>query len=246
MEINKQLFEDILSGKLKGTFMLKNGFTVRSNRLFCTRMPNTDYVYVLKGVCSYPYSCNGLVSRFLYNKNGFNIVDFIPDTNMKESELTIEIPEGYCIDKSKSTFEKIVFKKKENIKPKSWGEYCEQQQTNNKPGYYLISESCRIQETSWDGCYIQNEWKNVLPSKELAEAFLAMMQLVSLRQSWIGDWKPDWNSFDKTKWVIIYNRNEFKVCLYGVPRVLSFPTKGMAKDFMNTFKDLLNVAKPLI
>lgn len=33
MEINKQLFEDILSGKLKGTFILKNGKKISSERL---------------------------------------------------------------------------------------------------------------------------------------------------------------------------------------------------------------------
>ena len=31
MEINKQLFEDVLSGKLKGTFVLRGGFTSSSN-----------------------------------------------------------------------------------------------------------------------------------------------------------------------------------------------------------------------
>jgi hypothetical protein len=33
MEINKQLFEDILSGKLKGAFILKNGVKISSERL---------------------------------------------------------------------------------------------------------------------------------------------------------------------------------------------------------------------
>lgn len=45
MEINKQLFEDVLSGKLKGTFILKNGFTVRSNRLFNSNSTNS-YIYM--------------------------------------------------------------------------------------------------------------------------------------------------------------------------------------------------------
>lgn len=38
-----------------------------------------------------------------------------------EKELKIEIPQGYVIDKEKSTFEKIVFKKVEN-RPKTCGD----------------------------------------------------------------------------------------------------------------------------
>jgi hypothetical protein len=36
----------------------------------------------------------------------------------KTKEIVISIPEGYEIDKEKSTFEKIVFKKKEQTLPK--------------------------------------------------------------------------------------------------------------------------------
>lgn len=41
-------------------------------------------------------------------------------------ELKIEVPEGYEIDKEKSTFEKIVFKKIKVELPKTWDEFCEQ------------------------------------------------------------------------------------------------------------------------
>ena len=42
---------------------------------------------------------------------------------MEEKELKIEVPQGYEINRQKSTFEKIVFKKiPEN--PKTWEEYC--------------------------------------------------------------------------------------------------------------------------
>ena len=37
MEINKQLFEDILSGKLKGRFVLRDGETYKSEYL-CSKM----------------------------------------------------------------------------------------------------------------------------------------------------------------------------------------------------------------
>lgn len=164
---------------------------------------------------------------------------------METKELKIQIPEGYCIDESKSTFEKIVFKKKD--KPRSWEEYCK----NHEGDFYFITSDSNISGLGFNP-RIKNPLdvstsKNTLPSKELAEAFLAMMQLMSLRQAWIGYWKPDWNNYEDDKWGIVYHDNKPAIGVYGnSSRALSFPTEEMATDFMNTFKDLLEVAKPLI
>lgn len=167
---------------------------------------------------------------------------------METKELKIQIPEGYEIDKEKSTFEKIVFKKKENTKPRSWEEYCCQQQTNGKEGYCINSITSEIKKLDWGLCtYQYSSWRNVLPSKELTEAFLAMMQLMSLRQAWIGDWKPDWSCGYSSNYCIIGAGDRFDVCILGKCRyALSFPTIEMAKDFMDCFKGLLEIAKPLI
>lgn len=169
---------------------------------------------------------------------------------METKELKIQIPEGYEIDKANSTFEKIVFKSKEDIKasvPKSWEEYCKQQKANKKIGYYIVGTSCTPGIVTWNNCFSPDVWRNVLPSRELENSFLAMMQLMSLRESWIGDWEPDWKDSTKVKWNIIYSQNLFCLSpIYMVSRALSFPTKEMAEDFMNCFKDLLEIAKPLI
>ena len=165
---------------------------------------------------------------------------------METKELKITIPEGYEIDKENSTFEKIVFKKKDT-KPRSWEEYYKQQIANKKHGYYIDDADCSSVVIVWDDCVGSDRWRNVLPSKELTEAFLAMMQLMSLRQAWIGDWTPDWKDETQLKWNIICLQNQ--VCLRDTfikSRVLSFPTQEMAADFVNTFKDLLEIAKPLI
>ena len=163
---------------------------------------------------------------------------------MDTKELKIQIPEGYEIDKEKSTFEKIVFKRKDT-KPRSWEEYCK----NHYGDYYYISSDSNIIGLGYNPghCELSPIYaKNVMPTKELAEAFLAMMQLMSLRQAWIGDWKPDWKNPDIKKWCIIFEC-ELKVSyFYSNSRALSFPTKEMAIDFMNCFRDLLNAARPLI
>ena len=164
---------------------------------------------------------------------------------METKELKIQIPEGQEIDWQESAKQdKIVFKKKDP-KPRSWEEYCCQQRTNGKYGYCINNVTSEIQEINWSLCTCS--WKSVLPSEKLTEAFLAMMQLMSLRQAWIGDWKPDWNDETRVKWNIICLQNQ--VCLCDTPiksRVLSFPTKEMAGDFMDCFRVLLEIAKPLI
>ena len=165
---------------------------------------------------------------------------------METKELKIQIPEGYEIDKENSTFEKIVFKKKDT-KPRSWEEYYKQQIANKKHGYYIDDADCSSVSVVWNEYAGANKWRNVLPSKELTEAFLAMMQLMSLRQAWIGDWEPDWKDETRVKFIIICLENQVLFQnTYITSRVLSFPTSEMAEDFMNTFKDLLEIAKPLI
>ena len=164
---------------------------------------------------------------------------------METKELKITIPEGQEIDWQESAKqEKIVFKKKDT-KPRSWEEYCCQQQTNSKEGYCINNVTSEIQEINWRLCTCS--WKTVLPSKELAEAFLAMMQLMPLRQAWIGNWEPDWNDETRVKWNIICLQNQVFLCDTLIKsHVLSFPTEEIATDFMNCFKDLLEVAKPLL
>lgn len=108
MEINKQLFEDILSGKLKGTFVLRNGRKISSNKLTRSH-PYYSKTHPYQLVCP-AYTSNGL-SSVCDLKSCNDIIDFIPDTNMKENELTIEIPDGkiahveYIGNKINVTFE---------------------------------------------------------------------------------------------------------------------------------------------
>ena len=161
---------------------------------------------------------------------------------METKELKITIPEGQEIDWQESAKqEKIVFKKKDT-KPRSWEEYC-----NNFSGelFYFSNRNSIESVVTSDG--MSYTAKDYLPSKELAEAFLAMMHLMSLRQAWIGDWKPDWNDETRVKWNIICLQNQVCLCDSLIKsRVLSFPTKEMAIDFMNCFRVLLEIAKPLI
>lgn len=112
MEINKQLFEDVLSGKLKGTFVLRNGEKICSSELTSNiSYYSKTHPYNLHGIAT--YTSNGLSSVNNW-KSSNDIIDFIPDTNMKENELTITIPDNKVVDWDESKKQnKIVLKDKQ-------------------------------------------------------------------------------------------------------------------------------------
>ena len=164
---------------------------------------------------------------------------------MERKTISIDTPNNLEIDWQESAKqEKIVFKKKDT-KPRSWEEYCA---TTKRNGTYFIGPTSGIIENRCGDELLSISCdRNLIPSKELAEAFLAMMQLMSLRQAWIGDWKPDWSCGYSSNYCIIGTDDHFNVCTLSKCRhALSFPTQKMATDFMNCFRDLLEIAKPLI
>ena len=159
---------------------------------------------------------------------------------METKELRITIPENYDIDCQESAKqEKIVFKNKKNTKPRSWEEYLELNTGFDGSG---IDWNCGGVQTTG----LHHRGKAIVPT-HLAQPFIAMMQLMSLRQAWIGDWTPDWNDETLVKWNIICLQNQVCLCDTIIKsRVLSFPTKEMAGDFMDCFRILLEIAKPLL
>ena len=148
---------------------------------------------------------------------------------METKELKIEVPQGYEIDRQKSTFEKIIFKKiPEN--PKTWEDYCSlmKGKTVHCPDYYYIILR------SFEDAY------NMFETEERARQFIAFGKLLQLRDYWVGDWKRNSdNIYIIFKNVIIatMNNNDFP---------LSFPTREMAERFKECFKDLIKEAYPLV
>ena len=148
-----------------------------------------------------------------------------------EKELKIEVPQGYEIDRQKSTFEKIVFKKiPEN--PKTWEEYCSLM--TGKTVYYTNCNTITVSGFS--------DAHDKFVNKKRAEQFIALGMLLQLRDYWVkrSKFKDAIGIFTWSDGLIVTNNcdiNDF---------ALTFPTQEMADKFITCFRDLIKQASPLV
>ena len=165
---------------------------------------------------------------------------------MKQT-IEIEVPDG---KKAVWKDNKVVF---EDIKPqfpKTWEEFCEQNEIKKRE-CYLNPSSCCIIERRVGERDISSD-RNLLPSKEAAEAHLALMQLHQLRDCYRQGWIPteDKASFGINKRIIrdnciIDNCLSIDRFIY-YSTFLSFPTREIAEEFLTNFRDLIEQAGDLI
>ena len=156
-------------------------------------------------------------------------------SNMNTKKLKINIPEGYEIDREKSTFEEIIFKKVEDPLaklPKTWEKYCKR--TKGYTSYYGYSINENTYETKFDGFY------NEFFTKERVKQYVALGKLLQLRDYWVGDWKINSDNI-----YVIY-KNVIMAAMPNSDFPLTFPTREMAKEFKNCFEDLIKEAYPLV
>ena len=159
------------------------------------------------------------------------------------NEVKIQIPDNCELIKDGDTYI-VKEKKKKQEPPRSWEEFCKNYPRTTNEHFIGVNSSiaqvtntCYPRETERD--------KNVCVSKEEAEAFLALIQLRQLRKAWVGEWEPIVTS---VYWGI-YNHITIgaDVTNFSIWNpTLTFPTKKMADDFLDCFRDLCETAKILL
>ncbi len=150
---------------------------------------------------------------------------------METKEVKIEVPQGYEIDKEKSTFEKIVFKKIDNT-PKTWEDYCSLMK--GKTMYYTNCNNITVSGFS--------DAHDKFVTKKRAEQFIALGMLLQLRDYWVkrSEFKDAVGIFTWSEGVIDTNKCNTNDC------ALTFPTQEMADKFITCFSDLIKQASPLV
>lgn len=155
----------------------------------------------------------------------------------------IEVPAGHEIKQIDSTHWALV--KIENYLPKTWEEFCKMHPVGESEvalDYYADICKGRVsrrRDPRFD--------RTSLPDGKTGEAMRALCQLIQLRNFYNGDWEPDWTSSNIDKYVILNQWGEIKILeLMATSHVLSFKSKELATEFLENFRDLIEIAKPLL
>ena len=158
---------------------------------------------------------------------------FDENYNMEQKDLTILIPRGYELDKEKSTFEKIVLKKKEND-VKTWNDLvCEQ-----------IPDGSKWIAASGDIIFFDRKLgefdKNVYIDEKHAKSALAMAQISQLMPYYGGAITDEEWLDDKDKYVITKLKNKIVTSMYSNTfYFLAFHTEEQRNDFLKYNEQLV-------
>lgn len=158
---------------------------------------------------------------------------------MKQT-IEIEVPDGYeaVYDENTQRIEIVV---KIGL-PKTWEEFCDN--FPFKKGECFINRYGSI-----DNVYTGERCErggNILPNKETAEAFLALMQLLQLRDCYRQGWTPDWTKRNDKFSIEIIDGEITTFWDNRKSRILSFQSIEVRDEFLNNFRDLIEQAKELI
>lgn len=133
--------------------------------------------------------------------------------------------------------EKLGLLKEKDNRVRSWEEF--KKKYINK-GYVYIEEMKHTQPTAMP-IYIGDQL-----TKHEAKAIAAFSKLLKLRRDWIGEWEPDWLDAEYKFTIVTDGHNVMVLNTYYNARALSFKTRLMAEEFLETFRDLIEEAKILI
>ena len=165
------------------------------------------------------------------------IFKLINNMEIKNNQLTIDIPEGYEIDKENSTFECIKFKPIEKYLT-----YKEIAEKLNKDICFFI-EKGKIQSyaqyASYDNPDVANSYRQI-------EKILAINQLMNIANYYNKGWKPDWKNPDSLKFYIWYDtlkeKYDIEFCGGSVRNDVYFKNKKDAQAVIDNpnFRSILN------
>ena len=138
-----------------------------------------------------------------------------------------------------------------NPLPRNWEEFCEKYPIQDHEAFINYANGnitvCKECAGSGLGIWMRKPEKDRCKcvSQKSAESHLAMIQLEQLRDCWRQGWKPIWDI--SHKWCIRLDGNGLAIGIVTtVSRFLTFPTKEMAEEFLECFRDLIEKAGDLI
>ena len=117
-----------------------------------------------------------------------------------------------------------------------------EQEKSSAPSYEDVLEIARDK-----GGYYYLPKDLPVPSKELADATMALLKLLFLRDYYNQGWQPNWCDYKQTKYTIenymgeIWTSDEHRTS-----NILAFETPEIRDKFLEEQRELLEIAKPLL
>jgi hypothetical protein len=151
----------------------------------------------------------------------------------------IIIPDGWIIDKQEGN--KLILKE-DNPKLNTWENCFDKLNSKHILGY--------INQDSIFTHFFPGAEANLLNTKafpeDYAESMLALYQLLVCYKAWVGDWKPNWIESHIKYCIYVRGEEIIRGNFTSTYNLLAFPTLDIRDKFLETFKDLLEQAKPLL
>jgi hypothetical protein len=122
---------------------------------------------------------------------------------MNSKELKIEAPEGYEIDWENSSKTTIRFKPSK--KKVTYKDIC-RELFLDRPSWRLTDTGVPICATCTSSAYIHHS--SISTSRRQLEQLLALNKLMNVANYLNGDWEPNWNTYDETKWFIFFDHDK--------------------------------------
>ena len=147
------------------------------------------------------------------------------------------IPDGYELDKEKSTKDTIVLNRIKKVDVDA--DFERAFKSAKEQGDFYNIDGFDMSDDFVDAC---------VPSEEEAEAVNALCKLLFLRDEFNKDWEIDWNDDMQSKWVI-HNKNGGLVSEWTTVKLtkpLVFRTEKDCNRFLKDYRELLEIAKPLL
>ena len=119
--------------------------------------------------------------------------------------------------------------------PRTWDEYRKNTMVKSIPKNILTISTLGL---------VSN--KVILDSDELSDAVVALCKLFKLRDCYNEGWQPDWTDNENKYCIELYKGVIIESVNICTQHVLSFRTEEVRSIFFENFKDIIEIAKPLL
>ena len=167
-----------------------------------------------------------LGEAFTYNGKTYQVVksDMCMDCAFRENECSIIRSRiGLCTTSTRSDKTDVVFKEINNMEIKNnqltidipEGMEIDLENSDLAKGIVKFKQSIITYEDVEDTLKLCISYKSIMVNKNNIPKLVTLSKLMNIAKYYNGDWKPDWNNSDKSKYYIRYNTGTYAVdCNY--------------------------------